>query len=81
MDEARLTDARGKLIDFSNTIIIATTNVGTRKLIAGKKDPLSEIENHYLPEFLNRLDVIKQEETFEPEIAKNIEFKIIWKCG
>ena len=64
LDDARLTDSAGRVIDFANTIVIATTNVGTQALIkeekAGKKweeisrDVLSEIHEKFRPEFLNR---------------------------
>ena len=46
-DEARLTDNQGKLVDFNNTIIIATTNV-----------PPDKIETHFPPEWLNRFSEI-----------------------
>ena len=56
LDDARLTDSRGKIIDFSNTIIIATTNVGTRELskASGETSAKQAIEDHFPPEFLNR---------------------------
>ncbi|MEA3355042.1 MAG: ATP-dependent Clp protease ATP-binding subunit [Patescibacteria group bacterium] len=53
LDEARLTDSDGHVIDFSNTIIIATTNVGTREIL-DDKNGMKAIESHYSPEFLNR---------------------------
>jgi len=73
LDDGRLTDAKGRKVDFSNTIIIATSNVGSDKifeLISNYKD-IVEIENevlnellHYFrPEFINRFDEIV---TFNP---------------
>ena len=54
LDDGRLTDSQGKTVDFKTTIIIATTNVGTRELINKKGDVRKEIEAHFPPEFLNR---------------------------
>ncbi len=54
LDDARLTDSQGKLIDFSNTIIIATTNVGTREISEGSQKGIQALEQHFAPEFLNR---------------------------
>ena len=47
LDDGRLTDNKGRLVDFKNTIIIMTSNV-----------PESELRNHFRPEFLNRIDDI-----------------------
>jgi ATP-dependent Clp protease ATP-binding subunit ClpC len=59
LDEARLTDSQGKLIDFQNTIIIATTNVGTKEIsksAVGQMEAVGKqgLEDHFPPEFLNR---------------------------
>jgi len=54
LDDGRLTDSQGRTVDFNSTIIITTTNVGTRELISGKGDAKKEIEAHFPPEFLNR---------------------------
>lgn len=65
LDEGRLTDSQGRLIDFTNTIIIMTSNVGAREILdlTGKVsyDELDErvhniLRDHFKPEFLNRLD-------------------------
>ncbi|MFC1627180.1 AAA family ATPase [Patescibacteria group bacterium] len=78
LDDARLTDSRGKLVDFSNTIIIATTNVGTRELIAGSTEKAREkLENHYPPEFLNRFTgLIVFESLTEKEIKEIVKLKL-----
>lgn len=64
LDEGRLTDATGTTIDFTNSLIIATSNVGTRSIQEGytknlsqediKEKALLDVRNHYAPEFLNR---------------------------
>lgn len=64
LDDARLTDSNGRVINFANTIIIATTNVGTREITArlGKNPEetkvtataMTALENYFAPEFLNR---------------------------
>ncbi len=65
MDEGRLTDSQGRRVDFSNTLVILTSNVGSREILdlAGKvsaeemTEKVSEIlKDHFRPEFLNRLD-------------------------
>lgn len=65
MDEGRLTDSQGRRIDFTNTLVILTSNVGSRRILdlAGTVtgDELSDevkniLKDHFRPEFLNRLD-------------------------
>ena len=64
LDDGRLTDSKGVTIDFKNTIIILTSNIGSSKIITisdkdeRKKEVLNELRGHFRPEFLNRLDDI-----------------------
>ena len=67
LDDGRLTDGQGRVVDFSNTVIILTSNLGARFLLEEKSDAISDatrekvmatVRNHFLPEFLNRLDDI-----------------------
>ncbi|MCA9058669.1 MAG: ATP-dependent Clp protease ATP-binding subunit, partial [Planctomycetaceae bacterium] len=68
LGEGRLTDARGRTTDFSNTIILLTSNLGTRRQSAGlgfgdadnevRDSSLRAVENFFRPEFVNRLDRI-----------------------
>ncbi len=69
LDEGRLTDSQGRTIDFKNTILIMTSNIGSLKLLEGlerDKEISEEVENevkdelkhHFRPEFLNRIDNI-----------------------
>jgi len=59
LDEGRLTDSNGRTVDFKNTIIIMTSNVGSEYIINGEEDKVtSELPKYFKPEFLNRLDEI-----------------------
>jgi ATP-dependent Clp protease ATP-binding subunit ClpB len=63
LDDGRLTDSKGKMVNFKNTIVIMTSNIGSRHLLeAGTENSdakgkvLNELHNHFRPEFLNRID-------------------------
>ena len=66
LDDGRLTDSRGRLVDFKNTVIIMTSNIGSRDIVesAGqdeakmKERVLAQLRQAFRPEFLNRLDDI-----------------------
>ena len=69
LDDGRITDSHGKTVDFKNTIIIMTSNIGARYLLDGIDDDgniesnaenmvMEELRAHFRPEFLNRLDEI-----------------------
>ncbi len=64
LDDGRLTDNKGVTVDFKNTIIILTSNIGSSKIIEigdkeeRRKAVLNELKTHFRPEFLNRLDDI-----------------------
>ena len=59
LDEGRLTDSNGRTVDFKNTIIIMTSNVGSEYIINGEEDKVtSELPKYFKPEFLNRIDEI-----------------------
>ncbi|MBN1619838.1 ATP-dependent chaperone ClpB, partial [candidate division WOR-3 bacterium] len=69
MDDGRLTDNRGRTVDFKNTILIMTSNIGSSLLVEGmgkdgylfderKKDVLDALRSHFKPEFLNRVDEV-----------------------
>ncbi|OQX60514.1 MAG: ATP-dependent chaperone ClpB [Helicobacteraceae bacterium 4484_230] len=66
LDDGRLTDNKGVTIDFTNTIIILTSNIASDKIMSMAGDPnlesvvLDELRRHFKPEFLNRLDDIVQ---------------------
>ncbi len=59
LDEGRLTDSNGRTVNFKNTIIIMTSNVGSEYVINGEEDKImGELNKYFRPEFLNRLDEI-----------------------
>ena len=64
LDDGRLTDNKGITVDFKNTIIILTSNIGSARIIEisdkeeRRKAVLDELKSHFRPEFLNRLDDI-----------------------
>lgn len=78
LDEARLTDGNGRLMDFSNTIIIATTNIGTSlKDNQQEAEILEKIEEHFQPEWLNRFtSVIVFTPLTKQEIEKVVKLKL-----
>jgi ATP-dependent Clp protease ATP-binding subunit ClpB len=77
LDEGRLTDSQGRLIDFKNTIIIMTSNLGSEYLLEGEgEDKVHELlKLKFRPEFLNRIDEIV---IFKP-LAKETQYKIVRK--
>ena len=59
LDEGRLTDSNGRTVNFKNTIIIMTSNVGSEHIINNEEDKIKdELNKYFRPEFLNRLDEI-----------------------
>ncbi|MFW9947115.1 MAG: ATP-dependent chaperone ClpB [Candidatus Odinarchaeota archaeon] len=80
MDDGRLTDGHGRTVDFKNTIIIMTSNIGSKYILESRKDDkeknreliLSTLKNYFRPEFLNRVDEIVIFNFLEQEQIKNI---------
>ena len=80
LDDGRITDSQGRTVDFKNTILIMTSNIGSQYLLEGI-DPegnireeaeelvMQDLKNHFRPEFLNRLDEIIM---FKPLTKDNI---------
>jgi len=69
LDDGRITDSQGRTVDFKNTIIILTSNLGAQELLGGIRDDgtisdearagvMAEVRSAFRPEFLNRLDEI-----------------------
>jgi ATP-dependent Clp protease ATP-binding subunit ClpB len=88
MDDGRLTDGKGRTVDFKNTVIIMTSNIGSAYLQAGdistpeaferaQKQVLNALHAHFKPEFLNRVDDII---VFSPlgreQLVKIIELRL-----
>ena len=73
LDDGRLTDGKGRLVDFKNTIIIMTSNIGSQYILEGKKEMVyEELKSRFKPEFLNRLDEIITFNSLDKESVKNI---------
>ena len=78
LDDGRLTDNKGVTVDFKNTIIILTSNIGSARIIEisdkeqRRKAVLDELKSHFRPEFLNRLDDIVIFEQLGIEAITNI---------
>ena len=81
LDDGRITDSQGRTVDFKNTIIILTSNIGAQSLLDGigedgviseelRKEVMDSLHGHFRPEFLNRLDEII---LFKPLIQKDME--------
>ena len=69
LDDGRLTDAQGRQVDFRNTVVIMTSNIGSHYLLDGvtahgeikpdaRERVMAELRGHFRPEFLNRVDDI-----------------------
>ncbi|MCH4278208.1 MAG: AAA family ATPase, partial [Bacilli bacterium] len=76
LDDGRLTDSQGHLVDFKNTIIIMTSNLGSEYILEGDKAPVEKLLHQtFKPEFLNRIDEIVY---FNP-LNKDVQYKIVEK--
>ena len=79
LDDGRLTDSQGRCVDFKNTIIIMTSNIGSDILLshdANKESMVNQLlKENFKPEFLNRIDEII---TFNP-LTKDVQLKIVTK--
>ena len=80
LDDGRITDSQGRTVDFKNTILIMTSNIGSSYLLEGIQENgeinpanealvMNDLRNHFRPEFLNRLDEIIM---FRPLTKDNI---------
>lgn len=80
LDDGRITDSQGRIVDLKNTIIIMTSNIGSQELLDGidengmikpgcEAEVMNELRSHFRPEFLNRLDEII---LFKPLTRDNI---------
>jgi ATP-dependent Clp protease ATP-binding subunit ClpB len=81
LDDGRLTDGQGRVVDFKNTIIILTSNLGSEFIQANKNDKLDErtkekvlevVKKSFRPEFVNRLDDIIVFDRLQKEEIKEI---------
>ncbi len=68
LDDGRLTDSKGRVVDFKNAVLIMTSNLGSREIQSAAENPLADrdirkdvlqvLRDHFKPEFLNRIDDI-----------------------
>ena len=79
LDDGRLTDSQGRVVDFKNTVIIMTSNLGSEILLTNSKTKDQEIDklvkSYFKPEFINRIDEIMY---FNP-LTSDIQEKIVNK--
>ncbi|MGI6782374.1 MAG: ATP-dependent Clp protease ATP-binding subunit [Acholeplasmataceae bacterium] len=79
MDDGRLTDNQGRTVDFKNTIIIMTSNLGSELLLSGEgEDKVQQlVKQTFKPEFINRLDEIIIFNPLSREVQRKITEKIL----
>lgn len=80
LDDGRLTDGMGRLINFKNTLVIMTTNIGAEKIKtnAELKGDLENLSEREFQQFMAGMEIELQSE-FRPEFINRIEYKIIFK--
>ncbi len=73
MDDGRLTDSQGRTVDFKNTIIIMTSNLGSQEILDGHTELVDKLlRTHFKPEFLNRIDEI----VYFNSLSKDVQLKV-----
>ena len=80
LDDGRITDGHGRTVDFKNTIIIMTSNVGSEYVLDGKVDEEiinSELKTYFRPEFINRIDEIIIFNSLSKEVIYEILDKLV----
>jgi len=83
LDDGRLTDGQGRVVDFKNTVIIMTSNIGSQHLTEGYDDEATErlvlgaLREHFPPEFLNRVDdIVLFRRLTREELAEIVDFQV-----
>ena len=82
LDDGRITDSKGNLVSFKNTIIIMTSNIGSNYLLEGNNSDTraavdNELKAHFKPEFLNRIDEIVYFNSLDQAVVNKIIDKFI----
>ena len=81
LDDGRITDSTGKLVDFKNTIIIMTSNLGSEYILDNEENSESKVmdalKRTFRPEFINRIDEIVIFKSLGKDVVYNILDKII----
>jgi ATP-dependent Clp protease ATP-binding subunit ClpB len=79
LDDGRLTDSQGRVVDFKNTVIIMTSNLGSEYILENNPDKFAlinkELRSTFKPEFLNRIDEI----LYFNSLNKDVVYKILDK--
>ncbi|HZE57109.1 MAG TPA: ATP-dependent chaperone ClpB [Chthoniobacterales bacterium] len=83
LDDGRITDGQGRTVDFKNTVIIMTSNIGSQfimeesSLVARERLVMDALRQHFRPEFLNRIDdIIIFDRLSEEELKKIVEIQL-----
>ena len=81
LDDGRLTDSQGRTVDFKNTIIIMTSNLGSEYILDNETNAkelvLTELKNNFRPEFINRIDEIVIFNSLGKDVVGDIVDKLI----
>ena len=81
LDDGRITDGQGRTVDFKNTIIIMTSNLGSEYILEGNNNAnelvMNELKSTFKPEFINRIDEIIIFNSLTKEVVNDILDKII----
>ena len=78
LDDGRITDSNGRVVDFKNTIIIMTSNLGSEYILDGEDNKvITELERTFRPEFINRIDEIIIFKKLTKDVLEQILEKII----
>lgn len=87
LDDGRLTDSKGRVVDFKNTVLIMTSNLGSRAIQDATENPLADrdvradvlqvLKDHFKPEFLNRIDdIVVFKQLGKEQIASIIDVQL-----
>jgi ATP-dependent Clp protease ATP-binding subunit ClpB len=83
LDDGRLTDGQGRIVDFTNTVVIMTSNIGSQFLAEGIDEDIAEdrvlgaLRDHFRPEFLNRVDeVVVFSRLGREQLAEIVELQV-----
>ncbi|MBX3287807.1 MAG: ATP-dependent chaperone ClpB [Acidobacteria bacterium] len=87
LDDGRLTDSKGRVVDFKNTVLIMTSNLGSREIQSATENPLADrdpkadvlhvLREHFKPEFLNRIDdIVVFKQLGREQIAQIIDVQL-----
>ena len=78
LDDGRLTDSNGRTVDFKNTIIIMTSNVGSEYILNNELEKVEqELHKYFKPEFINRVDEVIMFNKLTKEVLSSILDKLI----